>query len=280
MIRYLLKACFIISLSACSQSTLLQRQQNAEQILNGTDYKAVYYKTSNFTIAAQLKKNSVVSRNVPLVIYIEGDGSAWENQYKISENPTPKKPIALQLAIKDNNLSVLYLARPCQFVNLDNEVNCEHKYWTSHRYSQKVVDAYHQILSQLKNKMGVEKYELVGFSGGGVIAMLLAAQRTDILHVTTVAANLDHLQWSNYHQVTPLTGSLELNNFLNGLAEVSQYHLWGAQDTIVPMETNELLLQHMKNNTRLKYQVYDDFNHHCCWVEAWPDIQKNRKKFQ
>ena len=64
-----------------------------------------------------------------LVVYIEGDGLAWINRGQISEDPTPTDPVALRLAARDDAASVLYLARPCQFVTGSEARNCAPRYW-------------------------------------------------------------------------------------------------------------------------------------------------------
>ncbi|NIQ12881.1 MAG: alpha/beta hydrolase, partial [Candidatus Dadabacteria bacterium] len=66
-----------------------------------------------------------------LVVYIEGDGSAWKRKKIQSTNPTPKDPVALKLAAKDPRNSILYIARPCQYLTKEELKECHPKYWST-----------------------------------------------------------------------------------------------------------------------------------------------------
>ncbi|MGX8941887.1 hypothetical protein ACWWJF_17980 [Symbiopectobacterium sp. Eva_TO] len=48
----------------------------------------------------------------PLHIYIEGDGRAWRDRYRVSGDPTPRRAMGLALAAEDTATNVVYLARP------------------------------------------------------------------------------------------------------------------------------------------------------------------------
>jgi hypothetical protein len=51
---------------------------------------------------------------------------------------------------------------------------------------------------------GASQLELVGFSGGGAVAVLAGAHRTDLRDPRTVTASLDIAWWTAEHSVTPL----------------------------------------------------------------------------
>ena len=260
---------------------LTERSETATRIAAKAGLQSITFDTGVFTIfgwkkSSALKNNRKKALKV-LTVYIEGDGLAWQSRFKRSINPTPVNPMALRLAVKDDRNNVLYLARPCQFEISQTMINCEPKYWTSHRYSQAVIDAYHVIFNALKEQYGIRQFEIIGFSGGGVIAMLLAAQRSDVVQLTTIASNLDHKLWTRYHEVTPLKGSLDIHSFLSKLKDVPQFHLFGSNDLIVPLKINEALLNHLIDNTFVHYRIVEGFDHSCCWVEHWPEIQHNNK---
>ena len=70
--------------------------------------------------------------------------------------------------------------------------------------------------------------------------MLLATQRNDIEKITTYAGNLDVDKWVKYHNISPLTGSLNPADFYDKLSDIPQVHYVGIKDKIVPMYiTNE-----------------------------------------
>ncbi len=270
----------IIFVHSCATTGFIERQETAKKIAEDAGFHKVVFDTGLFNVSGWEKiidlENDRTQASGLMVVYIEGDGRAWESRHKVSKNPTPINPLALRLAVQERRPYVLYLGRPCQFVRIKKGDNCQEKYWTSHRYSQDIINAYHALFEQLKEKKGVQRFELVGFSGGGVVAALLAAQRKDIDFITTIASNLDHFFWADYHKVTPLNGSLDVFSYISGLSDVSQYHLWGANDSIVPFALNKKILNQLLNNTNVSYEVYENFNHYCCWVEHWTDIQTKR----
>ena len=233
-------------------------------------FKPIYFETEWFQIYGLEKIKAPINKK--LIIYIEGDGQAWKTRFKISKNPTPRKPLSLYLAIQDSYENIIYLARPCQFVDIETMSNCSPEYWTSHRYGEKVLSSYHSVLNQISNIYHIKKFEIVGYSGGGVIAALLAGQRNDISRLTTVASNLDHLRWTQHHKVSPLKGSLDLYSIDLDFSNIVQRHFWGAQDEIVSYEMNQALLEKL-DNTYLKYYIYEQFNHSCCWIENWDTLK-------
>jgi predicted esterase len=210
-----------------------------------------------------------------LVIYIEGDGNAWQTRFKLSSDPTPRDPLALRLAVQDNTDNVLYLARPCQYQSMQN-VKCQtdNKYWSSHRYSAMVLKTYHLLLDQLKQKFAFQQFHLIGYSGGGTIAALLAASRSDITELVTIASNLDHQNWTKFHNVSALSGSLNLYQYLESLSEVKQMHVSGKNDQIVPSHINFHLLKKLKsfNPKNIHQLIIEDYNHNCCWKDNWSAI--------
>ncbi|MCW8929715.1 MAG: alpha/beta hydrolase [Gammaproteobacteria bacterium] len=289
--NYTLFLCQLFLIASCATSNLIERNETAEKLAINANFQLINFDTGSFRLHGWGKKGwqkkgwqkkSITKHtqreNIKsLIVYIEGDGTAWENRFKRSNNPTPINPMSLRLATLDERNNILYLARPCQFENSQVMINCNSKYWTSHRYSQEVIDAYSIVLDKISEQYGVNQFEIVGFSGGGVIAMLLAAQRNDVIHVTTIASNLDHFEWSEFHGVTPLSDSLAVYPFISGLTDVSQLHLFGGQDQIVPFKINKNLLNHLLTNDAASYRIIDDFNHLCCWTEGWPDILLNKE---
>ena len=60
----------------------------------------------------------------------------------------------------------------------------------------------------MKEKSGAKYLELVGYSGGGAIAVLVAARRSDVVGIRTVAGNLDTRAFCKYQHVSALDGSM------------------------------------------------------------------------
>jgi len=194
-------------------------------------------------------------------IYLEGDGVPWRNN-EPSTNPTGQKRLGFQLFLQDESATA-YLARPCY----DKETmpaNCTPELWTSGRYSETVVSTLMQAIEQMAPRGDIE---LVGYSGGGTLAALIAHRLTRVSRVLTLAANLDHDAWSQHHRSLPLTSSLNPVDDA-ATASVRELHLFGADDTIAPAA----LAQAYFENHAATVGVIDGFTHRCCWVEQWPQI--------
>jgi hypothetical protein len=76
------------------------------------------------------------SRRSPVLsVYIEGDGAAWPTPYHPPRDPTPTEPVALAMAAADPAPAVLYLGRPCQYLEAAELAACSPEYWTSSRFA-------------------------------------------------------------------------------------------------------------------------------------------------
>ena len=198
-----------------------------------------------------------------LHVYIEGDGAAWPTPLHPPRDPTPDRPVALALAAQDSASAVVYLGRPCQFPAAGEMPECPVKYWTSHRFAPEVVETYRQTLDVLKARAGAARLRLFGYSGGGVLATLLAMSRTDVAQLVTIAAPLSVAEWTSWHQVTPLAESLDPGMESGSLPRA--VHFVGARDAIVPPDVVKGFAQ--RSGGRLR--IVEDFDHQCCWSRDW-----------
>lgn len=201
-----------------------------------------------------------------LHVYIEGDGAAWPSPFHPPRDPTPDRPVALALAAQDDAPAVVYLGRPCQYPSAGETRTCPVQYWTSHRFAPEVVAAYRQTLDMLKARSGAAQLRLFGYSGGGVIAALLAMSRTDVVQLVTIAAPLSVAEWTSWHQVSPLTGSLDPGTQAGTLSRA--VHFVGGKDTVVPPD----VVRDFAKRTGGRLRVVDDFDHQCCWSRDWPRL--------
>jgi len=204
----------------------------------------------------------------PLIrVYLEGDGHAWASRSQPSLDPSPRHLLVAQLAFNDPEPSI-YLARPCQFVKLDG---CTNALWTNRRFAPEIVDSLDNALSLVKSRYGNNQFELIGYSGGAALALLLAVRRDDIAQVQTLAGNLSPQQWSRLQKLSPLTGSMEPLDQRRQLAEVPQRHLAGADDDIVPYEVLRYYIKKLGPTTCLEMAVIANVSHAEGWQSAWLD---------
>ncbi len=257
----------LISAGCVSVPSSKDRADAADRLASQHGWHAVKLPTSIFTIVGYLPDSEVNTDNT-LTVYIEGDGYAWRSSSSPSIDPTPIDPVALRMAIKHPTGNAAYLARPCQYNKLSQDI-CKKKYWTDSRFAAEVVLSEDQALDQLKNKFNARTINLVGYSGGGAIAALLAARRSDVGHLITVAGNLDHHAWTSLHKISPLGNSLNPSDYIDQLKGVKQWHFAGSNDKIIPAD----LISSFANRFPSKYSptvlIIPEFDHHCCWSDQW-----------
>jgi pimeloyl-ACP methyl ester carboxylesterase len=200
-----------------------------------------------------------------LHVYIEGDGRPWLYGVLAAVDPTPRDAYALRLMARDPAPAV-YLGRPCYF-GLHADDSCDERFWTAARYAPAVVDSMAAALERLLAEQGHPAAVLVGYSGGGALAVLLADKVSRVRRVVTIAANLDTDQWTARHGYLPLAESLNpmTSARLQGIAHV---HFGGAGDAVVPGD----MIRAFAERHGGRYRIVDGFDHRCCWHQRWPDL--------
>ena len=247
------------------------RRENAALIAGQAGLHRVSFDTESFVLIGFLRDGGKTGET--LITYIEGDGLAWVSRYTLSSDPTPHDPLGLRLAATDPAATVLYLGRPCQYVEADEARTCNAHYWSDRRFAPEVITATNQAIDAAKRRVGADRVVLIGYSGGGDVAALAAARRLDVAAWATVAAPIDQAAWIRLHAVSPLAGSLNPLDDAPRLAGLPQIHFVGARDDIVP----PTIVRGFLDREGLKVQghlvVVPDTDHHCCWVEHWPKLR-------
>ncbi len=264
-----------LCLSGCLSTTSIPapelRTQHAAQVAKKAGWKEHTIHTSLCTLKAY--GSSASSKNKILTIYIEGDGLAWLSEDRPSDNPTPMVPTALNMAVHDQkNKPVAYLARPCQFVAEKSWGQCRQDYWTNLRFSPAVILAMNHAVDYLKRYYHAQKIQLIGYSGGGTVAALLAARRQDVIKLITAAAILDIDYWVRQENLTPLSGSLNPADAWKKLSSIHQTHWVGGKDKVVSKEVAFAFAQRFPASEKPTVNVIPDFNHTCCWARDWMSL--------
>jgi len=208
------------------------RSAAAERIARQGGLEKVIVETAAFPLTAFLRCRPGGDRDV-LVVFIEGDGAAWVSRNWLSPDPTPRRPLTLTLAARDPSPRLAYLARPGQYADPGRRI--DPAYWSGKRFAPEVVASLSQTVDVLKTKTGARRIRLVGYSGGAALAVLLAAGRPDVIHLTTIAGNLAPEALNRHHGVSPLEGSLNPLDAAEKLRNLPQRHYVGEKDDVVPL---------------------------------------------
>jgi len=211
-----------------------------------------------------------------LSIYLEGDGMAYATATKPAMDPTPSDPVALRMALADPSGAVAWIGRPCQYSLTaeggDHGRGCDPSYWTNARYAPIVVASLNQAIDQLKARYGAQQIVLYGYSGGGALAVLVGAGRSDVDHIVTAAANLDLAAWTESHGLTPLSGSLDPARDGGGAARIPQVHFTGALDDKVGTSVARSYVRRLPPQAPVQVIEIAGFSHACCWAVQWPEL--------
>ena len=226
-------------------------------------YKEVVTKT--FTLASWQK---ISDEKGVIKIYIEGDGASFDAYGRATKDPTPRGKMIKELAFGDMSSNVVYLARPCQFVMNDM---CSVRHWTTARFSFEVIDSTYDAI---KNIAKDREIILIGFSGGAQVASLVAVLKRDlrIKKVITVAGNLDHLEWTEYHNLPSLNESLNLADYKSLYFDIPQKHYVGDLDNVIP---SGLVFDFVKDKN-IDIEVIENASHSKGWDAVYDEIWKEK----
>lgn len=261
----------VVLLAGCASVPLpQQRQDTANQLAASHNWQAGSTQTQQFDLVSYRPQNFI--SETELTIYIEGDGLAWLTTSTLSTDPTPVNPVGLKLALNHPAGNAVYLARPCQYVGGIRARNCNQHDWTDSRFSEAVISSANEALNVLKAEFGATELHLVGFSGGGAIAALLAARRDDVSRLITVAGNLNHQAWTSYHRISPLLGSLNPADYQQQLSNVKQIHFVGDKDQVIPRILARDFVAGLADSAKAKVILVPGQSHGCCWDKVWADL--------
>lgn len=248
----------LVALSGCSTATIrLNRQAryyNFETISSKADGLAMqsYYSPASNNPAKRLH------------VYLEGDGTPWESGLVPAAEPTTRASVVLPLMAMDPAPS-LYLGRPC-YNGHAADAGCSASLWTDARYGEQVVAAMSHALTDFIAKRDYREIVLIGHSGGGSLALLMAERLPQTIAIVSLAGNFDIDRWADYHGYHRLHGSLNPASRQN--QNIREWHLLGARDTQIPPQLFQDALQRRRNSTL----ELVDADHQQGWQAIWPRI--------
>jgi hypothetical protein len=202
-----------------------------------------------------------------LRIFVDGDGTPWVRQSRISRDPTPSNPVLLRL-MQDAPGPAVYLGRPCYYGTATSK-GCEARLWTFDRYGQDVVDSMCAAATELARRFAAETVQLIGYSGGGTLVVAMAVCAVNVVAITTIAANLDPTAWADYHDYSPLHDLRPLEKSVANQMRVAEVHWQCAHDANVPPETTSAYFAAVAGAAR---RVVENCTHGSGWERYWPEI--------
>lgn len=230
--------------------------------------------TKRFTIAIYSNESFGRIHTRPIIhVYFDGDGSPWRNTLSINDDPTPRQYLVLRLMSMDSTPSIL-IGRPC-YHGFSHEPNCHPLLWTNQRYSEEVVSTMIEALNIILKKTGEPEIALIGYSGGGALAQLLAERIQKTRAVVTLAGNLDTNAWIKLHKYSPLDGSLNPAERLPLPPQILQINYVGRSDSNIP---KHLIESYVSKKNQGEIVILDYVDHYNGWLNFWPGILKDLNK--
>ncbi len=262
-------------LPACSGADMVPARNKAARLASDAGWQYELRDSGGFVLATAQSPNRASD---VLTVYLEGDGMAFLATGRVSPDPTPHDPVALRLALGHKAGTAAYVARPCQY-SLPNGRgrNCDPAIWTSHRYAPEVVQSMDAAVDALKSRSGARRVVLVGYSGGGALAALLAVRRDDVAGIVTLAANLDVKYWVARDRLSPLSGSLDPADFASRLRATPQVHLVGGKDEVVTPDVVASYVAKLGAGAPVSVVEMASYSHVCCWADNWPALMQRHE---
>ena len=234
----------------------------------GLGFKPTSFQVPPFTLSGLIKGTPGASPD--LVVYLEGDGRGVVRG-RVTQDPTPSRAMGFELARSDSAPAVLYLARVGQFQPSQTGQKYQ-SYWANKRLSEESVSAASRAIDEAKNRLGAQRIHLIGYSGGGGLAILLAERRADVASLITVAGLLDTHWWVREKNYQPLEGSLNPADQVAAIAGVPQIHFYGLDDAIIPPQMSAHFQTLAPFHSFKRVEI--DTNHWKAWPELWPGLMR------
>lgn len=248
-------ACML--LAGCTTSL-----ERAEQRAQASGLKAVVLAGGSFSLKS-FEREALGSH---AMVFIEGDGRPWRSGGRVlADDPTPRRLLALQW-MQQVPGPALYLGRPC-YLRSTAEQPCGAMLWSYARYSEQVLQSMTMALEEwLHRRDGITSLTLVGHSGGGVLALLLAERVLITNKVVVLSAPVDIDLWTELHGYTPLFASLNPVKQQEWRTGVQRRFYFGEHDAQVPAEHFVPAARRIPN---AQVAVVSGAGHDCCDPDIW-----------
>jgi pimeloyl-ACP methyl ester carboxylesterase len=251
----LLTGCISMPIHIDNLSDSLAGQENVRvSTLHGGDFELL-----------AIEKTSNASE---IYLYLEGDGRPWvSGGRRVSADPSPRRLYLLSMMLESPG-PALYLGRPCYF-GLGPERHCHPALWTFSRYSERVIAAMVEAAGRwLATYQEESMVTLVGHSGGGVLALLMAERLPQVNRVIAMATPVSLSAWAQQHNYLPLFDSLDPMAIQTWRSDVERHFLFGSDDSVVPPERFVPLARTIPGS---RVEIVPGQGHRCCTLLSHED---------
>ncbi len=245
----------------------------AENGVDDNDLRTSFLETSlhRQEITAGSFRLTVFSRirdtNRPVTVYIEGDVPGLAPGADPGIDSTPDDTVGLRLASIDPSDNVIFISRPCQF-NID-DFACKDILKNTLRWADQYYASANRALDYVLSPIPHPHVNLVGYSGGGALAAVLAARRHDIVSLRTIAGNMDPHGNGRFHATDPQDDFIDPMMIASRLAGLPQEHFVGGKDDFVPPFLTENFIKAIGTNACATVTRVPDATHTAGWESAW-----------
>lgn len=101
--------------------------------------------------------------------------------------------------------------------------------------------------------------------------MATAKPGLNVKKIITIAGNLDHLAWTQYHNLPPLNESMNLESYRKQFAKIPQIHYVGSNDEVMP----SVLVREFISNDDLIVEV-NGASHNEGWGKIYNKVWSER----
>jgi pimeloyl-ACP methyl ester carboxylesterase len=152
-----------------------------------------------------------------------------------------------------------------------DNARCDVRYWTGARFAPEVLVSMDEAMDAIAARAPGAGVDLIGYSGGGAIAVLLAARRSDVLSLRTVAGNLDSEYVNRLHDVSPMPASLNAIDAAALLGALPQMHFASDADHVVPVAVAGRFVDAVGTDCA-RLRAVADGAHDGDWARIWPEL--------
>jgi hypothetical protein len=258
--RFLLMTILLAGLQGCASGY----HSDSDSLANTASMKRADITAGLFQLITYSRIRNV---NAPVTIYVEGDVRGWVPLADPGLDATPDEELGLKLASTDPATNVVFIAQPCQFGI--NDPACADPAWSNGLLAERIITGINRAIDHIVVVFPHPHINLVGYSGGGAVATVLAARRHDVVSLRTIAGNLDPDASNRYHAADPQDDFIAPMEVASRLALLPQEHFVGDKDYFVPPFLTENFIKAIGPSRCVHVTHIENATHKTGWESFW-----------